>query len=158
MIRRIAFASFAIVVAAVAGVLHHAWASPPVNFSPPTSSDPPSNHIRRVQPENQDSIEQAIRQALEGEPLTRASGDGVLDDVLEVIRSRGSILDGTTLDPVASRNDNPTSLSRISARARASEQLLKAARLLESIGHTNPRQAELVGEMRAEAARLLSTE
>ena len=56
-----------------------------------------------------------IRQALEGRRDPDASGDGVLDDVLDLIDQRGSILDGSALDDRTNRPPG-RSVAAISSR------------------------------------------
>lgn len=96
---------------------------------------------------------EAIRDALEGELPENPSADGVFDDVLRVIKDRGSILDGSVLD------QQPVIADRKSAateRAIAAEQLLKASRMLEQLASSDGNRASLVKRMRGEAAKLLS--
>jgi hypothetical protein len=56
-------------------------------------------------------IEEALRQPTKdqrGNPLPPTStGDPILDDVLQVIRNRGSVLDGSSLDPQADLEATP---------------------------------------------------
>lgn len=92
-----------------------------------------------------DKAVEKIQQALDGDPLN-STGDGMLDDVLSVIKRRGSVLDGSVLDsqidPLGDvAGENSTSLqSGKSASKRSSgptetfrlaEQLLATARRLE---------------------------
>ena len=97
------------------------------------------------------------------------TGDGVLDDVLGIIRQRGSLLEGSSLDPTAGadRQNAPPSGHRATAgptrNAYVAEQLLKASRLLESVTAgedaglaAEADRAALVKRMRAEAVKLLS--
>jgi hypothetical protein len=98
---------------------------------------------------------QKIREALDDElPRHVTSGDGVLDDVIGIIKRRGSILDGSSLDTnvvIEHRRTNGNS-----KQAYVAEQLLKSSRLLEGIGSSDTNRADLVNKMRAEAVRLLS--
>ncbi len=97
--------------------------------------------------------QQILREALEGKE-TEKSGDGVLDDVLDIIKKRGSILDGSALDD---RTDETVTASADASRnAMVAEQLLKTSRLLQSIGGQDKMRVDLVKRMRTEAARLLS--
>ena len=105
----------------------------------------------------------------------KPTGDPVLDDVLEIIRKRGSILDGTSLDPANELDSNDGTQSVIigvpggtrftkggsgdATKAapvyHAAEQLLRAARLLETLADQDESQQELIREMRSQATRLL---
>lgn len=145
-----------------------------------TSDDPDLNVSER--PEDTRAVER-IRETLSGGPTDRPSGDPLLDDVLQVIRGRGSILEGSSLaeqpvsDSVPRRPRNPTLPRNIgspstpglpdasedwsmgsgrSSRYRTAEMLLKAARLLAREPGSDESRTELVGRMRAEAAQLMS--
>jgi len=93
-----------------------------------------------------------IRQALDGKDTAAPTDDGVLDDVLQVIRQRGSILDGSVLDD---RQERPAAAAR-DRQALVAEQLLKASRLLQSLEQPDQSRSELIRDMRAEAGKLLS--
>jgi hypothetical protein len=113
------------------------------------------------------SAEDRIRGALEsGEP---GEASGILGDVLDVIRRRGSILDGSILDPKNSDplnlghdgtqsgrpnvpNDSPT---KTHSKVNVAESLLRSARLLESLPGGNEDRDLLIKKMRCEATRLL---
>ncbi len=105
--------------------------------------------------------EQQIRNALEGKS-NGPTGDGVLDDVLGLIKNQGSILDGSVLDNKTELNSSPqTAIDRsadieIDRRARVAEELLRTARLLIEVGPVDQARAELVASMRREAIRLLT--
>ena len=90
--------------------------------------------------------EKQIRDALDGEAGGGHSGDGVLDDILEIIQQRGSILDGSSLDPTAGEAKSSQG-NEVSQNAYAAEQLLRAARLLEGLGEVDRKRAELVAKM-----------
>ncbi|WP_372717546.1 hypothetical protein [Novipirellula sp.] len=109
-------------------------------------------------------IESKIRSALEGAPGGVNSSDPLLDDVLGIIKSRGSILDGSSLDPAldtptsTAGNDREASAREASAReasARVAESLLRSARLLNRIKPRDSARTELVEKMRHEAWHLL---
>ena len=70
-----------------------------------------------------------IREALRGRMTDAETGDPVLDELLQVIRKRGSVLDGSSL----AGPEPQTSSERPPARARAAESMLRAARRLEQI-------------------------
>ncbi len=116
---------------------------------PPTSAVPTTEPIPPAK--------QQIFDALEGKSPAGETSDGLLDDVLGVIRQRRSILDGSSLDfsidGDAETTGGPTSSSSM---ALAAEQMLKAARLLEKVGASDQDRADLVKRMRAEAVKLLS--
>lgn len=100
---------------------------------------------------------------------TANTGDMVLDDVLEIIRRRGSVLDGTSLDPANDeapliinlpREPESGDVPAASAVYDAAEQLLRSARLLEKLSRTgepsiDEDRAKLVRSMRSQAGRLL---
>ncbi len=97
--------------------------------------------------------QQQIRQALDGAE-TGDSGNGILDDVLDVIKHQGSILDGSVLDDSELVPEpNPALLSK---HAIVAEQLLRAARLLESLEKPDRQRETLIQGMRGEARKLLS--
>ena len=105
--------------------------------------------------------QQKIQEVLGGNAMPQTN-DGVLEDILGVIRREGSILDGSMLDdplasaktPTASPNALPQ--STIEQRAIAAEQLLRAARLLSSVDPSETSQ-KLVTAMRNQATDLLLT-
>jgi hypothetical protein len=102
------------------------------------------------------ATQQRIRQALEGTGAT-PSGDGMLDDVLQFIERRGSVLDGSELESVESElGIANTPVDAPPGRAHAAESLLKAARRLEKIEPLDKTRRELVNQMRREAVRLLT--
>ena len=105
--------------------------------------------------EQRSAAEQKIRDAIEGNSPTGQTGDGVLDDILGVIKSRPSILDNSSLDPNA-RSGQTNGPNTISKKAHTAEQLLKASRLLEGVGPDDENRSDLVHRMRAEAEKLLS--
>ena len=100
--------------------------------------------------------EQQIRDAIEGKSPAGETGDGLLDDVLGVIKQRRSILDGSSLDFLDSDSETTGGPHSVSGMALAAEQMLKAARLLEKVGTADQDRADLVKRMRAEAVKLLS--
>ncbi|TWU24947.1 hypothetical protein Pla52o_12440 [Novipirellula galeiformis] len=114
--------------------------------APPTQGETKAN-----------SIETKIRRALDGAPDGVNSSDPLLDDVLGLIQSRGSILDGSSLDPAMetplASEQGPSDLDN---RARAAECLLRSARLLQRLGPPSASRNELVTKMRHEAGRLLT--
>lgn len=105
--------------------------------------------------------EQKIRDALQGDS-PKPTGDGMLDDVIDLVRRRGSILDGSVLDSPEMRPKAAASglVSQpphsIESRALAAEQLLRAARLLMHAGDVDECRRDLVARMRSEAVKLLT--
>lgn len=99
--------------------------------------------------------EQKIRDALQGR-ADKPTGDGVLDDVIGLIKKKGSILDGSSLDPNQDSAEKVTTAGLISRKAHAAEQLLRASRLLSQFDSNDPSRLELVNQMRAEAVKLLT--
>lgn len=80
-------------------------------------------------------IEDALRKPTKdqrGNPLPPTStGDPILDDVLQVIRNRGSVLDGSSLDPQADLEAAPQPPSTGRATRPASPRPLPRARIEE---------------------------
>ena len=82
---------------------------PPVTplLTLPTDETPAAGGVQQVVIPLSDEVRRRIEAALkrpasddQGRPLPPATtGDPILDDVLEVIRRRGSLLDGSALDP-----------------------------------------------------------
>jgi hypothetical protein len=154
------FLTFGILVAVVFGFLGvlsiQAQNQAPL-VVPPTAQIP---EITEAQPEVAEKIRQALNSETQveeaGNPQT---GDMVLDDVLGIIRKRGSVLDGSSLDQPSSESQS-TVTSNPSRRAYAAEQLLKSARLLERIDSLDASEqasrVDLIRKIRAEAAKLLS--
>ncbi len=112
---------------------------------------------------------ESIQQALQGN-VTRGNGDPVLDEMLQIIQRRGSVLDGSVLDGsvldtktldanVPDTEDalvnQPPLASDEDDRALAAESLLRSARLFSKLAPLDPAQRELVARMRREAAKLL---
>ena len=119
-----------------------------------------------VETRDQTVVDQ-IRGALQtGQPGT---APGILGDVLEVIRQRGSILDGSVLDPeneITLKASEPTTQERdpgtgplispsMPANVNVAESLLRSARLLESIPGGDEGRRSLIRQMRIQATRLL---
>lgn len=126
------------------------------------AKDPPG-------PEETDSQQAKIMQALQGDGPAQ-TGDGVLDDILEIAKQRGSVLDGSLLDDDRSDDRLPgvelgdpshkmtspqkSATSQPARTARVAEQLLKAARLLESVSNDDSNDP-LIDAMRRKAGDLL---
>lgn len=119
--------------------------------------------------ETSPQAEQKIRDALRGDS-PKPTGDGMLDDIIEIVRRRGSILDGSILDGSVLDVPNPASEATgpappsppsiesraVETRALAAEQLLRAARLLMHAGDADESRRDLVARMRSEAVKLLT--
>lgn len=95
-----------------------------------------------------------IRKALSDGPEAQHVNDPILDDVLQVINERGSILDGSSLSPKTNTESFPP--TEAASKALTAERLLKAARLLERIEPQDHSRRALVKQMRRETVRLLS--
>ena len=100
-----------------------------------------------------------ISKALSDDPEARGTGDPIMgdpimDEVLQIIKKRGSILDGSSLD-LRSEAAADRSPERTNKNLTA-ERLLKAARLLEQIEPQDHARRQLIREMRRETVRLLS--
>jgi len=128
---------------------------------PLPASPVPSQRQESASPSRQ---EQQIREALQGQDLQSPVNDGLLDDVLQVIRNRGSVLDGSILDDpaaTAGTGERPAEDSQPMNRYRekrvfTAELLLRASRHLAGLGADNAARHALVKQMREEAKKLLS--
>ena len=120
----------------------------------PTDEVTPRDEATSEHSSTPNPIESKIRSALEGAPGRVSSSDPLLDDVLGIIKSRGSILDGSSLDPALEHPGSAAGTDRDS-NARAAESLLRSARLLNQIEPRDSARTELVAKMRYEAWRLL---
>lgn len=123
---------------------------------------PPSLSVESpVTPKENEAAENAIRSALDGNAAAAPGDDPLLQDVLDIIKDRGSIVD----EPIFDLSDSePRFSSEISSapdsqipdsRAHAAEALLRAARLLSSLPQNDSERRQLVNAMRTEAARCL---
>ncbi len=88
-----------------------------------------------------------------------STGDPVLDDVLDLIRRRGSVVDGSLLDPRRERElvepkSSGDAIEEISVYLVA-ESLLRSARRLEKLPNRTAEQFGLIRAMRSQAAKLL---
>lgn len=155
---------------------------PSVAFSDPPVSGPPSRPSESPRPLNPPSVDppptksapadeavERIREALQSGQVTPAGG--LLGDVLEVIRKRGSILDGSVLDPLMEPEPNavdpvpaanrfsagdqkPT--QNVSQTVRTAELLLRSARRLERVSSDDDQCLRLIRQMRVRATSMLS--
>jgi hypothetical protein len=148
------------------------------------AKDPPSpNAIPNPSRGTTESPQAKIMQALQGDGPAK-TGDGVLEDILEIAKQRGSILDGSVLDGsvldggvldgsiadggIVDGDQSSESLSdggsgnppqndsalQPARTARVAEQLLKAARLLASVSKDDSNDL-LINAMRNKARDLL---
>lgn len=89
------------------------------------------------------------------EPLTPPPPAGpAMDEVLDLIRQQGSVLEGSVLDEIAGPRELPASPDR-ARRIRLAELLLRSARLLQRVDPEDPERRELCRSMRREALRVL---
>ncbi len=118
----------------------------------------------QLSPEIKRRIEQALqrardreKQARESQPQSGAGGDMILGDIMEVIRQRGSVLDGSVLDPKIGDPLEPPATGDVAAAPavyEVAEDLLRASRLLAALPPDSQRQ-QLVRSMRHQATQLL---
>lgn len=137
---------------------------PPVASRPmlPPQLPPPSPRSEN----NQRQIEDHLRRAISGDAEVEPSGDVVLDSMIEQLRSKGSVLQGSLLDPnepvtqqAGSQETGSQETMPPSEQAcLVAEQLLRSARLLSQLDdHTSdPTRQQLIDQMRRQAARLLT--
>ena len=116
---------------------------------------PPNTHLpKTIILQSDPAIESQIKSAIRGGVIPEAT-DPILEGMLDVLKERGSILDGSVLD----RETEPPKTnfsSDVDARARAAELLLRASRILGTINPIDDQRSDLIEKMRAESARLLS--
>lgn len=137
-----------------------------------------------------DAVKQKIADALARDAqradTSRSTGDPILDDVLNVIRRQGSVLDGSSLDSQSSREnasaqmdsratdnqlpavpinpvpafplDGQQSFSGPEAQFLVAESLLRAARELASLPGRDPQRNRLIAAMREQATVLMIDE
>lgn len=144
---------------------------PPADTIPSVGTSP--SDLPEFEPTADPAAAKRIVDALQGGSSAQIPG-GVLGDVIEIIQKRGSILDGSSLDP---RMTVPGEMSPPDVRTpsrtggspvHTAESLLRAARQLESLNeHASGPQPthpdllsipELARQMRIQATRLLSIE
>ena len=136
---------------------------PPSRFLPLPESPLPESPL----PKSSSPIDPAvdrIREALQSGQVDHAPG--LLGDVLDVIREKGSILDGSVLDPrmELGPDDEPTAQAASKARptqnvsetVRTAELLLRSARRLESFGGGDAQCVRLIHQMRVRATSMLA--
>ena len=113
-----------------------------------SSAEPPDAELR-----------QKFEEAATGQFESGGTGDGIADDLLELMR-QNPIADRLSTDPWIDEEDSkPESLGRshgASKKAAVAEQMLRAARLLEKVGENDPDRVALIKKMRSEARQLLT--
>ena len=145
------------VLLSIASVARSQQGTPPDVVIP---ANPSSQEMERAR----EKIAEFLRKNKAAE--AKASGDPVLDDVLDVIRRQGSVLDGSALDPNApseaivpvpgwDADRGSAALQGSDAGYVAAEHLLKAARSLQQVQSRSREDAELVRAMRRRAAKLM---
>lgn len=121
---------------------------------------PPSLQLPPVEPtlpplEEAPLIEEKIRGAIENDQAA-ATGDPILDGILDVLKQRGSVLDGSLLDspPVVAA---PVNQAEQEAYCLAAEKLLETARILSQLpSDPSGQRQQLITQMRDQAARCMS--
>ncbi|MEZ6090360.1 MAG: hypothetical protein R3C05_20505 [Pirellulaceae bacterium] len=109
-------------------------------------------------PSKQDKVQQSIRNALQGESETASADEPLLQDVLDLIKRQGSVLDGSMLDEADEAHVESVRQVDHEAGFRAAEALLRAARLLNDLpSTTNPERKPLIRQMRQQAMTLLQS-
>ncbi len=168
------------------GVLSICWLTGWGDSLPLSADDPPSKltlppsqpmlppQLPPPSPRSENSqrqIEDHLRRAISGDAEVKPSGDVVLDSIIEQLRSKGSVLDGSLLDPnepatqtADSRQTNTQQVDPQQAQppseqaCLAAEQLLRSARMLSQLDDnaSDPARRQLIDQMRRQAAQLLS--
>ena len=111
-------------------------------------------------PKDNPAARQTLSRALQGD---RDAAPLLPDDLQELLRTTGSVLDGSSLDPKFAPLETPSLTPKqtspgpqsIRRRRRAAEMLLKSARLLDKIEPKSENQTYLVNQLHQEAVRLL---
>lgn len=143
---------------------------PPANKENPVDSSPVdglSDERTEDDAANEAEAKAQIRKALQGaggeNEQQKSVRDPLLDDVLQMLRRQGSLLDGTVLDPklneTAERAEpagsGPSARPNRPAAFRTAETLLRSARLLEALPGQDAARQQLIQRMRGEASRCL---
>jgi hypothetical protein len=176
-VSRAMFAS--LIVCAVGGAL----AQSPYEFPKNTTE----TELQEVVVPLSDAVKRKIADALarDAQPVEPggSTGDPILDDVLNVIRRQGSVLDGTSLDsraefgsttpqnqPASGQSPPPSepipffpdetsaSISSQDARFHVAESLLRAARELAALPGRDQQRIRLIAAMREQATVLMIDE
>lgn len=149
--------------------------------------DVPDTDLQEIVVPLSDAVKRKITEALsrdgQRDAASGSTGDPILDDVLNVIRRQGSVLDGSSLDPqpgISSQENisaagsmqqmappGPTaiipleserSLSRPDARFHVAESLLRAARMLAALPGRDEQRNRVIAAMREQATVLMIDE
>lgn len=125
-------------------------------LGPPRLPQTPSlaTEAELVPVEKQNPVRDKIRNALDGDQPARQA-DPVLDEMLQIIRRKGSVLKGSVLDAELNTEDSELARSVSNENAWAAESLLRAARTLSKLKPLDAQQRDMVNRMRHEAAKLL---
>jgi hypothetical protein len=134
---------------------------PPDTQAPTPAQSVPGQSVPGQSRADKARVEGQISESLRGRgPFGegQSSGDPILDDVLDVIRQRGSVVDGSILDPMLdlkSELQDDGEWGKLSSVYLAAESLLKSARILEGLSDQSSSRLQLIRSMRSEATKLL---
>lgn len=130
------------------GIWHAVAQQPPAAPQLP-SQQPPAQA-------NDQGIQRSILEALQGKPTAAPEDEPLLDDVLDLIRRQGSVLDGSMLGAAEETPAAAEPKEDTEAQCRAAEALLRASRLLTALpGEGDPDRHQLAQQMRRQAAKCL---
>ena len=108
------------------------------------------------QSDQEEKIQQSIRKALQGESEIASADEPLLQDVLDLIKRQGSVLDGSILNKADETTTPAGPPADHDAHYRTAEALLKAARMLRSLhSDVDSDRETLIGQMRHQAMCLL---
>lgn len=182
----------ALVIASLVFVVGRVLAQPPYELPNELQTDATETELQEVVVPLSDAVKRKIADALardghQNDPIG-STGDPILDDVLNVIRRQGSVLDGSALDPRAPQRGGPAApnlpsteqsppplprggepvpmyplqteeyLAGPEARFHVAESLLRAARELAAMPGRNQQRDRLIAAMREQATVLLIDE
>lgn len=152
------------VLLALPGALARGQVIPPADIVIPAS--PSEEEMNRAKAK----IAEFLKNNRQSNPA-RSSGDPILDDVLDVIRRRGSVIEGSALDAGTAEGQSlapgntaaerrgdysgPGPSSSSDAAYVAAERLLRAARSLQRLAGQDAGNDELARAMRRQAAKLM---
>ncbi len=146
---------------ATATFLPRSTAQDQPELDPPVLQLPPLTDAPLEMP-SVPGIKKRIEQAIENGVQNASSSDPVLEGILQTLQSKGSVLDGSSLD--LREAPTPLSLNVVEVGSGLSEtdyelaeQLLKTARLISDQRNVHTQRRELVQRLRAEAARMLQS-
>lgn len=120
---------------------------------PAAQAQPPSEAAAEAE---QDRVQESIRRALQGGSEPAPHSEPLLQDVLDLIKQQGSVLDGSSLNMPDADASTTKGATGSEAYYRTAESLLKAARLLNALPKTgDTRREQLVHQMRNEARQCM---